>query len=86
MDTTKGLPWQQQHSSIWDYSKPGSPARGPILRSSKVPEIAGTRLELKRPARFLTNWESHIKTSIGGIPAMQAKLALVDPALTLTCR
>ena len=84
MDTTKGIALASSSAgSIWDYAVPGSTAKGPILPIIQVPTIAGTGSELNGSA-VLTNWESHIKTSIGGIPAMQAKLALVDPALTLT--
>ncbi len=36
------------------------------------------------PSAVLTHWESHVKMSLGGFPALQARVAIVDPALTLT--
>jgi alcohol dehydrogenase YqhD (iron-dependent ADH family) len=57
--------------------------QAPIRPIIQVPTIAGTGSELN-PSAVLTNWESHLKMSLGGFPALHAKLAIVDPALTLT--
>jgi hypothetical protein len=84
MDTTKGIALASSGTaSIWDYTLQIATARGLILPIIQVPTIAGTGSEMNSSA-VLTHWESHIKTSLGGIPALQAKIAIVDPALTLT--
>jgi alcohol dehydrogenase YqhD (iron-dependent ADH family) len=84
MDTTKGIALGSSGKvPIWDYMMNRAKVEGPILPIIQVPTIAGTGSELNGSA-VLTHWESHIKMPLGGIPALQAKVAIVDPALTLT--
>ena len=84
MDTTKGIALASSgKASVWDYVVNKAKVEGPILPIIQVPTIAGTGSEMNGIA-VLTHWESHIKASLGGIPALQAKIAIVDPALTLT--
>jgi alcohol dehydrogenase YqhD (iron-dependent ADH family) len=84
MDTTKGIALGSSGKApIWDYMMNRAKVEGPILPIIQVPTIAGTGSELNGSA-VLTHWESHIKMPLGGIPALQAKVAIVDPALTLT--
>jgi alcohol dehydrogenase YqhD (iron-dependent ADH family) len=84
MDTTKGIAITSTGSApVWDYALHRASPQGPIHPIIQVPTIAGTGSEMN-PSAVLTNWESHIKMSLGGFPALQAKVAIVDPVLTLT--
>jgi hypothetical protein len=84
MDTTKGIAITSTGTApVWDYALHQATPQGPIHPIIQVPTIAGTGSEMN-PSAVLTNWESHIKMSLGGFPALQAKVAIVDPALTLT--
>jgi alcohol dehydrogenase len=84
MDTTKGIAITSTGTApVWDYALHRASPQGPIHPIIQVPTIAGTGSEMN-PSAVLTNWESHIKMSLGGFPALQAKVAIVDPALTLT--
>jgi alcohol dehydrogenase YqhD (iron-dependent ADH family) len=84
MDTAKGIALASSGTApVWNYVINQVKTEGLIVPIIQVPTIAGTGSEMNGSA-VLTNWESHIKTSLGGIPALQAKVAIVDPALTLT--
>ena len=84
MDTTKGIAITSTGTApVWDYALHRASPQGPIHPIIQVPTIAGTGSEMN-PSAVLTNWESHVKMSLGGFPALQAKVAIVDPALTLT--
>jgi len=84
MDTTKGIAITSTGTApVWDYALHQATPQGPIHPIIQIPTIAGTGSEMN-PSAVLTNWESHIKMSLGGFPALQAKVAIVDPALTLT--
>jgi alcohol dehydrogenase YqhD (iron-dependent ADH family) len=84
MDTTKGIALGSSGTSpIWDYTIGLAKVEGPIKPIIQVPTMAGTGSEMNGSA-VLTHWESHIKQPLGGIPALLAKIAIVDPALTLT--
>jgi alcohol dehydrogenase len=84
MDTTKGIALTSSGTtSVWDYMMGRAKVEGPILPIIQVPTIAGTGSELN-PNAVLTHWESHIKMPLSGFPALYAKVAIVDPAVTLT--
>ena len=84
MDTAKGIALTTGGTAgVWDIMMNRAKVEWPALPIIQVPTIAGTGSELN-PNAVLTHWESHIKMPLGGIPALQAKVAIVDPALTLT--
>ena len=84
MDTTKGIALTSSSTvSVWDYMMGRANVEGPILPIIQAPTIAGTGSELN-PNAVLTHWESHIKMPLSGFPALFAKVAIVDPAVTLT--
>jgi hypothetical protein len=84
MDTTKGIAVTSAGSaSVWDYTLHRAALQNPIHPIIQVPTIAGTGSEMN-PSAVLTHWESHVKMSLGGFPELQARVAIVDPALTLT--
>ena len=84
MDTTKGIALTSSGTaSVWDYMMNRANVEGPVMPIIQVPTIAGTGSEMN-PSAVLTHWQSHIKMPLGGIPALQAKVAIVDPELTLT--
>jgi alcohol dehydrogenase YqhD (iron-dependent ADH family) len=84
MDTAKGIALASSGTApVWDYVINQAKAEGLIVPIIQVPTIAGTGSEMNGSA-VLTHWESHIKTSLGGIPALQARVAIVDPLITLT--
>ena len=84
MDTAKGIALTSSGTaSVWDYMMGRASVEGPILPIIQAPTIAGTGSELN-PNAVLTDWESHIKMPLSGFPALYAKVAIVDPAVTLT--
>ena len=84
MDTAKGIALTSSGTaSVWDYMMGRASVTGPILPIIQAPTIAGTGSELN-PNAVLTHWESHIKMPLSGFPALYAKVAIVDPAVTLT--
>ena len=70
-------------ASIWDYMMDRAKVEGSILPVIQAPTITGTGSELN-PNAVLIHWESHIKMPLSGFPALYAKVAIVDPAVTLT--
>jgi hypothetical protein len=84
MDTTKGIALASSGSApVWDYMLGRAKIEGPIKPIIQVPTMAGTGSEMNGSA-VLTYWESHIKQPLGGIPALLARIAIIDPTLTLT--
>jgi alcohol dehydrogenase YqhD (iron-dependent ADH family) len=84
MDTTKGIALTSSGTaSVWDYMMDRAKVEGPILPIIQVPTAAATGSELNHVA-VVTHWESHIKMALVGFPALFAKVAIVDPAVTLT--
>ena len=84
MDTAKGISLTTCGTTgVWDIMMSRAKVEWPVLPIIQVPTIAGTGSELN-PNAVLTHWESHIKMPLSGYPALYAKVAIVDPALTLT--
>jgi len=84
MDTTKGIALTTNGTAkVWDIMMNKAQVTWAALPIIQVPTIAGTGSEMN-PNAVLTEWESHIKMPLSGYPALQAKIAIVDPALTLT--
>ena len=84
MDTAKGISLTTCGTAgVWDIMMNRAKVEWPVLPIIQVPTISGTGSELN-PNAVLTHWESHIKMPLSGFPALYAKVAIVDPALTLT--
>ena len=84
MDTAKGIALTTGGTAgVWDIMMNRAKVEWPALPIIQVPTIAGTGSELN-PNAVLTHWESHIKMPLSGFPVLYAKVAIVDPALTLT--
>jgi alcohol dehydrogenase class IV len=84
MDTAKGIALASSGTdSVWNYIRGGTgEVKGPVPPLIQVPTIAGTGSEVNAGA-IITNWETHVKTGIIH-NSLWAKLAIVDPELTLT--
>jgi alcohol dehydrogenase YqhD (iron-dependent ADH family) len=84
MDTAKGIALASNGTdSIWDYIRGGTgEVKGPVPPLIQVPTMAGTGSEINAGG-VITNWETHVKTGIGH-RSLWAKLAIVDPEVTLT--
>ncbi len=84
MDTAKGIALASSGTgSVWDYISGGTgEVKGPVPPLIQVPTMAGTGSEINAGG-VITNWETHVKTGIGH-RSLWAKLALVDPEVTLT--
>jgi len=84
MDTAKGIALASSGTdSIWSYTIGGTgEVKGPVPPLIQVPTMAGTGSEVNAGA-IITNWETHVKTGIGH-RSLWAKLAVVDPEITLT--
>jgi len=83
MDTAKGIALASTGSElIWHYVDSRVQVTGPVLPIIQVPTMAGTGSELNAGA-VITNWETHQKTGIGN-PCMWAKVAIIDPEVTIT--
>jgi len=67
---------------IWYYRQTKSGAQGAVPPIIQVPTLAGTGSELNAGA-VLTNWETHEKVGMPN-PETAARVAIVDPDLTLT--
>jgi len=83
MDTAKGTALACSGSRpIWYYAE----GRADVPRYAppiiQVPTMAGTGAEVNAGA-VITNWETHQKKSIAN-PCMWAKVAIIDPELTVT--
>lgn len=84
MDTAKGIALASSGTeSVWSYILGGTAeVKGPVPPLIQVPTMAGTGSEINAGA-VITNWETHIKTGIGH-RSLWAKLAIIDPEVTLT--
>jgi alcohol dehydrogenase YqhD (iron-dependent ADH family) len=84
MDTAKGIALASSGTdSVWDYVRGGTgEVKGPVPPLIQVPTMAGTGSEINAGG-IITNWETHVKTGIGH-RSLWAKLAIVDPEVTLT--
>jgi alcohol dehydrogenase YqhD (iron-dependent ADH family) len=84
MDTAKGIALASSGTgSVWDYIRGGTgEVKGPVPPLIQVPTMAGTGSEINAGG-VITNWETHVKTGIGH-RSLWAKLAIVDPEVTLT--
>jgi alcohol dehydrogenase YqhD (iron-dependent ADH family) len=84
MDTAKGIALASSGTgSVWDYISGGTgEVKGPVPPLIQVPTMAGTGSEVNAGG-VITNWETHVKTGIGH-RSLWAKLAIVDPEVTLT--
>jgi alcohol dehydrogenase class IV len=83
MDAAKGIALASTGSaSIWEYVMGTARAGGPIPALIQVPTLAGTGSEMNQIAVF-TDWENHEKRIIFH-PGLWAKIAIVDPAVTVT--
>jgi len=83
MDAAKAIALASSGSdSILSYIGRMVPAKGPVPALIQVPTMAGTGSEMNSVA-VITNWETHEKSVLFN-PAISAKVAIVDPELTLT--
>jgi len=84
MDTTKGIALTYGgNAGVWDIMMNKARVSWPALPIIQVPTISGTGSELN-PNAVLTHWDSHIKMPLSGYPELYARVAIVDPELTLT--
>ena len=70
-------------ASIWDFMSQRAEFKGIVPPIIQIPTMAGTGSEINHGA-VLTHWETHIKKPLGGGPRIQAKLAIIDPEITLS--
>lgn len=83
MDAAKGIALASSgKGSIWDYLPFNSPVSGPVPSLLQIPTIAGTGSELNH-IMVLSDEESHGKRCIFNSNTW-AKVAIVDPSLTVT--
>jgi hypothetical protein len=83
MDTAKGIALAcSSTTSIWDYLSKQVDVKGVIPSIIQIPTLAGTGSETNNIA-VITNWETHVKGGLGD-PRIQAKVAIIDPAITLS--
>ena len=83
MDTAKGIALASNGTaSIWDYLSQHIAVKGIIPTIIQIPTMAGTGSETNNIA-VITNWETHVKGGLGD-PRIQAKVAIIDPAITLS--
>ena len=84
MDAAKAIAVGSSGSvTVWNYMLNPAEAKGKIPPIIQIPTMAGTGSEINTSA-VLTQWETHIKRPLGGIPGLQAKVAIIDPEITLT--
>jgi alcohol dehydrogenase YqhD (iron-dependent ADH family) len=83
MDTAKGITVASAGGeSVWHYITTREQVTGPVPSIIQVPTMAGTGSELNSVA-VITNWETHEKSLLFS-PHVWAKVAIVDPELTIT--
>ena len=83
MDTAKGIAIASTGSeSVWRFTQPEAGVEGVIPPLIQVPTMAGTGSELNAIG-VITNWETHEKRGVIN-PELAARVAIVDPALTVT--
>lgn len=83
MDAAKGIALASSGTkSIWSYVGTRVPLEGTVPSIIQVPTMAGTGSEINSGA-IITNWETHVKSGVGS-SHVQAKVAIIDPEVTLT--
>ena len=84
MDTAKAIALASiGTASIWDFMSQRAEFKGVVPPIIQIPTMAGTGSEINHGA-VLTHWETHIKRPLGGGPRLQAKVAIIDPEITLS--
>ena len=84
MDAAKGIALASSGTeSVWNYMMGGTDeVKGSVPLLIQVPTMAGTGSEINA-GMVITNWDTHVKTGMGH-RSLWAKLAIVDPEVTLT--
>ena len=83
MDTAKGMALAcAGDEPIWRFTERRIEVIGYVLPILQVPTMAGTGSEVNAGA-VITNWNTHQKAGIGN-PCMWAKVAIIDPEVTIT--
>jgi alcohol dehydrogenase YqhD (iron-dependent ADH family) len=83
MDAAKSIAAASGGSEpIWHYVETRAQPEGSVPAIIQVPTMAGTGSEINNGA-VITNWETHIKSTVGN-RYMQARVAIIDPEITLT--
>jgi alcohol dehydrogenase YqhD (iron-dependent ADH family) len=83
MDSAKGIAVASTGTApVWDYVMGKAKVTGAAPSLIQVPTLAGTGSELNTVA-VITNWETHDKNGLFS-PVSLAKVAIVDPALTVS--
>jgi alcohol dehydrogenase class IV len=84
MDAAKGIALASSGTeSVWNYMTGGTDeVKGSVPPLIQVPTMAGTGSEINA-GMVITNWDTHVKTGMGH-RSLWAKLAIVDPEVTLT--
>ncbi len=83
MDTAKSIALASSGTgSIWSYVGTRVQVEGAVPSIIQVPTMAGTGSEINNGA-VITNWETHVKSTVGS-RHMQARVAIIDPEVTLT--
>ena len=83
MDAAKGIAVASSGTeSIWHYVETRAQPKGAVPALVQVPTMAGTGSEINNGA-VITNWETHVKSTVGN-RYMQARVAIIDPEITLT--
>lgn len=83
MDAAKGIALASSGlESIWHYVESKEPVTGPIVPIIQIPTMAGTGSEMN-PFAVITRWDTHDKRILHNW-ALFAKVAFIDPELTLT--
>jgi hypothetical protein len=83
MDAAKGIAVASSGTApIWDYMMKRADTKGVIPPIIQIPTMAGTGSETNNIA-VITHWETHIKSGLGN-SCLQAKVAIIDPEITLS--
>lgn len=83
MDTAKAIALSSSGTeSIWHYVGTRVQVEATVPSIIQVPTMAGTGSEVNNGA-VITNWETHVKSTVGSLH-MWAKVAVIDPEVTLT--
>jgi hypothetical protein len=69
--------------SIWTYMGSRDPVDNPPPVFIQIPTMAGTGSEMNVGA-VITDWENTHEKTACGVPALMAKVVIVDPEITLT--
>ena len=83
MDAAKAIALASSSTRpLWHYVEHQAGVENEVPSIVQVPTLAGTGSEIN-PGAVITNWETHQKAGVGR-PELAAKVAIVDPDLTLT--